>query len=115
MIPRQFFLEIAFAQIGIHIHATALRRLLPAAKIKMLAPAIEAAERNDFVAARALHARLLPLMMINFVESNPIPVKSAMASMGLLEEIYRLPMVPPSEASRAKIVQALRMVTGVPA
>ena len=76
---------------------------------------VEAAERNDFAAARALHARLLPLMMANFVESNPIPVKSAMASMGLLEEVYRLPMVPPSEASRAKIVQALRMVTGVPA
>ena len=76
---------------------------------------VEAAERNDFAGARALHARLLPLMMANFVESNPIPVKSAMASMGLLEEVYRLPMVPPSEASRAKIVQALRMVTGVPA
>ena len=76
---------------------------------------VEEAERNDFAAARALHARLLPLMMANFVESNPIPVKSAMASMGLLEEVYRLPMVPPSEASRAKIVQALRMVTGVPA
>ena len=76
---------------------------------------VEAAERNDFAAARALHARLLPLMMANFVESNPIPVKSAMASMGLLEEVYRLPMVPPAEASRAKIVQALRMATGVPA
>ena len=76
---------------------------------------VEAAERNDFTAARALHARLLPLMMANFVESNPIPVKSAMASMGLLEEVYRLPMVPPSEASRAKIVQALRLATGVPA
>jgi 4-hydroxy-tetrahydrodipicolinate synthase len=76
---------------------------------------VEAAERNDFAAARALHARLLPLMMANFVESNPIPVKSAMASMGLLEEVYRLPMVPPSDASRVKIVQALRMATGVPA
>ena len=42
-------------------------------------------------------------------------VKTAMAAMGLLEEVYRLPMVPPSEASRAKIVQALRMATGVPA
>ena len=76
---------------------------------------VEAAERNDFVAARALHARLMPLMTANFVESNPIPVKSAMASMGLLEEVFRLPMVPPSDASRAKVVQALRMVTGVPA
>ena len=36
-----------------------------------------------------------PLMQINFVESNPVPVKAAMAAMGLLEEIYRLPMVSP--------------------
>jgi 4-hydroxy-tetrahydrodipicolinate synthase len=80
-----------------------------------MARMVEAAEGNDFVAARALHTRLLPLMMANFVESNPIPVKSAMASMGLLEEVYRLPMVPPTEASRAKIAQALKMATGVPA
>ena len=46
-------------------------------------------------------------MMVNFIESNPIPVKSAMAAMGLLEEVYRLPMVPPREASRAKIRQVL--------
>ena len=46
-------------------------------------------------------------MLVNFIESNPIPVKSAMAAMGLLEEVYRLPMVPPREASRAKIRQVL--------
>ena len=76
---------------------------------------VEAAERNDFAAARKLHAALLPLMMVNFVESNPIPVKSAMAAMGLLEEVYRLPMVAPREASRAKILEVLRATTGVPA
>ena len=58
-------------------------------------------------AARQIHAQLLPLMQVNFIESNPIPVKSAMAAMGLLEEVYRLPMVPPREASRAKIRQVL--------
>ncbi len=42
-----------------------------------------------------MHQRLLPLMQVNFVESNPVPVKSAMAAMGLLEEVFRLPMVPP--------------------
>ena len=46
-------------------------------------------------------------MLINFVESNPIPVKAAMAAMGLLEETYRLPMVPPRAESRAKIVSVL--------
>ncbi len=68
---------------------------------------VEQAERNDFAAARQIHDQLLPLMMVNFIESNPIPVKSAMAALGLLEEVYRLPMVPPREASRAKIRQVL--------
>ena len=72
-----------------------------------MAQMVEAAERGDFKAARALHTRLLPLMLVNFVESNPIPVKAAMASMGLLEEVYRLPMVPPREASRQKIEHVL--------
>ena len=42
-------------------------------------------------------------MNVNFVESNPIPVKAAMALMGLLEPVWRLPMVPPSQANLAKI------------
>ena len=52
--------------------------------------------------AREIHARLLPLMLANFAESNPIPVKAAMAQMGLLEESYRLPMVPPQPPRRAR-------------
>lgn len=64
---------------------------------------IEAAERGDFTTARTWHARLLPLMLVNFVESNPVPVKAAMADMGLLEEVYRLPLVPPRPASRDRI------------
>jgi 4-hydroxy-tetrahydrodipicolinate synthase len=73
----------------------------------LMAQMVEAAERGDFVAARTIHATLLPLMLINFVESNPIPVKAAMAAMGLLDEAYRLPMVPPRAESRAKIVNVL--------
>ena len=69
---------------------------------------VEAAERDDFAAARAVHARILPLMQINFVEANPIPVKSAMAAMGLIEEIYRLPMVAPRPASKEKILKVLK-------
>jgi 4-hydroxy-tetrahydrodipicolinate synthase len=68
---------------------------------------VEAAERGDFGAARKIHASLLPLMLVNFVESNPIPVKAAMAAMGLVEEAYRLPMVPPRPESRAKILKVL--------
>jgi 4-hydroxy-tetrahydrodipicolinate synthase len=79
---------------------------------------VELAERGDFAEARALHQQLFPLMQINFIESNPIPVKSAMASMGLLEEIYRLPMVPPRPVSKQRIdavLQALGMAGGIPA
>ena len=50
-----------------------------------------------------LHHELLPLMQINFIESSPIPVKAAMAMMGLVEEVYRLPLVPPSQGSRERI------------
>jgi 4-hydroxy-tetrahydrodipicolinate synthase len=79
---------------------------------------VETAEGGDFAAARALHQRLLPLLLVNFIESNPIPVKSAMASLGLLEEVYRLPMVPPRPASKQKIeavLQSLGLRGGVAA
>ena len=68
---------------------------------------VEAAERGDVAAARLIHQRLLPLMLVNFCESNPIPVKAAMAAMGLLEENFRLPMVPPRAESRTKILNVL--------
>ncbi len=70
----------------------------------------QACLRNDFAAAREMQARFLPLMNINFVESNPIPVKAAMALMGLLEPVWRLPMVPPSQANLAKIENVLSSV-----
>jgi 4-hydroxy-tetrahydrodipicolinate synthase len=57
--------------------------------------------------ARELHYRTLPLMEINFIESSPGPVKAAMAMMGLLEENFRLPLVPVTESSRAKIRKVL--------
>jgi 4-hydroxy-tetrahydrodipicolinate synthase len=58
---------------------------------------------GDFAEARALHRRLLPLMEVNFAESNPIPVKAAMAAMGLLEPVWRLPMCPPRSETMEKI------------
>ena len=62
-----------------------------------------AALAGDFEKARGLQREWLPLMEINFVESNPIPVKAAMAMMGLLEPVWRLPMTPPSEQNHANI------------
>ncbi len=73
-----------------------------------MAQMVEAAERNDFKDARAIHHRLMPLMSANFVEANPVPVKAAMAFMGLIEETYRLPLVPPRPESKEKILKVLR-------
>jgi len=68
---------------------------------------VEAVETGDFARARAWHNLLLPLMQVNFVESNPIPVKAALAMMGLIEEHYRLPLVPPADEARARVRQAI--------
>jgi 4-hydroxy-tetrahydrodipicolinate synthase len=73
-----------------------------------MAQMVELAEKGDFGGARGMHARLYPLMTVNFVEANPGPAKAAMAAMGLLEEIYRLPMVSPRPASREKIMRVLQ-------
>src|SRR5215467_12421948 len=61
---------------------------------------------GDYAGARAVHRRLLPLMDVNFVESNPIPVKAALGLMGLLEPVWRLPLVGP----RAENLERIRGV-----
>ena len=58
---------------------------------------------GDFAAARAMHRHVHALMEVNFVESNPIPVKAAMAQMGLLEPVWRLPLVAPKAENEARI------------
>ena len=62
---------------------------------------------GDFEGARVLQRKYLPLMEVNFVESNPIPVKAALALMGLVEPVWRLPMCAPSPANQAKIEKVL--------
>jgi 4-hydroxy-tetrahydrodipicolinate synthase len=57
--------------------------------------------------ARKLHFQLLPLMQANFLETNPIPVKAALAMMGMIEEVYRLPLVPMKPENRAKLEKVL--------
>ena len=71
---------------------------------------IEMCERGDYAAARKLHHWLLPLIQVNFAESNPIPCKAAMAAMGLLDEVYRLPLVPPSQGARDKVMAVLQQL-----
>jgi 4-hydroxy-tetrahydrodipicolinate synthase len=69
--------------------------------------------RGEFDEARAIHRKYLPLMEINFIESNPIPVKAALALMGLLEPVWRLPMVAPKVENLERIravVDSLQLV-----
>jgi 4-hydroxy-tetrahydrodipicolinate synthase len=70
----------------------------------------QAAMAGDFVGARALQRTWMPLMDVNFVESNPIPVKAAMAMMGLCEPVWRLPMTAPSAQNHSKIEAVLKSV-----
>jgi 4-hydroxy-tetrahydrodipicolinate synthase len=75
-----------------------------------------AALKGDFARARQLQRKYQPLLEMNFVESNPGPVKFAMARMGLLEPVWRLPMVPPDSASQQKmetVLEALGLLAGV--
>jgi 4-hydroxy-tetrahydrodipicolinate synthase len=59
--------------------------------------------RGEIEQARRIHRRYLPLMEINFVESNPIPVKAALSLMGLLEPVWRLPLVAPKAENLERI------------
>jgi 4-hydroxy-tetrahydrodipicolinate synthase len=75
-----------------------------------MAQIVELCEKNDYPAARKLHHWLYPLIQVNFIETNPIPCKAAMAAMGLIEESYRLPMVPPTPAAREKVMRVLQQL-----
>src|SRR5215813_9128086 len=68
-----------------------------------MAAMTRAALNNDWTTARGIHRKYLPLMQANFIESNPLPVKAALAMMGKIEEIYRLPLLPMRRDTRSKL------------
>jgi 4-hydroxy-tetrahydrodipicolinate synthase len=68
---------------------------------------VTAAMAGDVVAARQLHRTWFALMEINFAESNPIPVKAALAMMNLIEPVWRLPLTAPSDATHDRIEAVL--------
>src|SRR5882724_3775738 len=74
---------------------------------ELMSRLVNLALAGDWDEARALHYRLLALMETNFIESSPGPVKAAMAMMGLIEENYRLPLVPIQEQSRTRLCEVL--------
>ncbi len=72
---------------------------------------IEASARGDWETARALHELLSPWMAAAFVESNPIPVKAALAMLGRIENVLRLPLVP-LDAKHVETVRAALEAAG---
>ena len=79
---------------------------IPAAMTRL----VHLATDGDFAGAREIHRRYHALMEINFVESNPIPVKAALAEMGLLKPVWRLPLVAPKPENQARIRAVLEGV-----
>ena len=73
----------------------------------MLKEMVNAAFANNWDKARELHYKLLPLMDMNFIESNPIPVKTALVLMGKIEENFRLPLVKMTGPNKEKLKQLL--------
>lgn len=65
---------------------------------------------GDFAGARALFAKYLPLMEVNFIDSNPVPAKTAMAWMNLLQPVWRLPLVATDSRKMSRIKEVLEMV-----
>jgi len=68
-----------------------------------MAAMTRAALNNDWTTARSIHRKYLPLMQANFIESNPLPVKAALAMMGKIEEVYRLPLLPMRRDTRSRL------------
>jgi 4-hydroxy-tetrahydrodipicolinate synthase len=79
-----------------------------------MAQLVDTSRRGDLVVARQILRRYLPLIEVNFIESNPIPVKAAMALMGLMEPVWRLPLVPPKPESQARIEKVLTALGLIP-
>ncbi len=98
--------NLAISQIlmGAHGVISVISNELPQEMARM----VHAAMAGDLATARTLHYRHLELMEVNFIESSPIPVKTVMAMMGLLEECFRLPMVPITEGGRRRLVSVMQ-------
>ena len=73
-----------------------------------MADMMRAVARGDLAGARSIHYRLLPLMRANFVESNPVPVKAALAKLGRCTPTLRAPLGPADDATRRLLDEALR-------
>jgi len=99
-------LTLPLAALGGDGIISVVSNLVPA----MMTALTRLAMSGDFGAARAVQFELLPLMNACFLETNPGPVKAALALMGKIENVLRLPLVPVSDATRHALVEAFRAV-----
>lgn len=104
-------ITIPVISLGGHGVISVISNQIPAEMTKLTQLALA----GDYAGARAIQRKYFDLMAANFIEPNPGPAKAAMAMMGLLEEAYRLPMVPVSAASRARIEAVLKVCGLLPA
>ena len=110
-VPSEFLLLSGDDPIAVAVMAIGGKGLISVASNAIpseMVQVIELAEKGDFGGARKLHGWLLPFLQVNFIEANPIPVEAAMAAMGLIDEAYRLPLVPPGAAARDRIMKVLQ-------
>jgi 4-hydroxy-tetrahydrodipicolinate synthase len=106
LVPRDFLVLSGDDSLTLPLIALGGRGLVSVASNEIPAEMtrlVQAALAGDFVEARRLHFQYLSLMDINFVESNPIPVKAALAEMGLVQPVWRLPLVAPKPENLARI------------
>ena len=75
---------------------------------KQLGSLVESALQGDFAKARAIHYELFELMNLNFIETNPIPVKGILSMMNICQENYRLPMQPLLQENKEILRKALQ-------
>jgi 4-hydroxy-tetrahydrodipicolinate synthase len=110
MVPDDFVILSGDDAITLPLFALGGRGVISVASNEIpaeMAKLCDLALQGDFAVAREIHTRYLPLMEVNFVESNPIPVKAALAKMGLLEPVWRLPLVAPGAGSMGRIQAVL--------
>lgn len=97
-------LTLPFMALGAHGVISVASNVIP----RGVSNLVEACRRHKPELALKLHARYYPLFKDLFIETNPAPVKAALALLGLMEEDLRLPLVPLSAASRARLRETLR-------
>ena len=106
LVPKEFLVLSGDDSLTLPLIALGGRGLISVASNEIPAEMtrlVQSALAGDFAEARRLHFHYLSLMDINFIESNPIPVKAALAEMGLLQPVWRLPLVAPKPENLARI------------